>query len=164
MEQTLTINCPEGKKAIYNEYNQTVYFVDIEPIRSKSWEEFCKNHSDVSNNEWCIDCKRGYSEPYGINGVKRTIFNKALLATKEDAEGILALIQLTRLHDEWIGDWKPDWRSITQRKYCILFYAESINITSTCLPHRLLTFPTKEMAREFLNYFRDLINKAKKFI
>lgn len=74
-------------------------------MRSKSWDEFCKNHSIVSNTEWCIAgsiltpaCKEIKSREAAFNQAK------GYLSNKEDAEDILSLIQLTSLHDEWVGD------------------------------------------------------------
>lgn len=167
MEQTIKINVPEGKIARYNEETQTIEFVDKEPIRSKSWEEFCKNHP-FQKTEWYVS-SYGTIETYETieemsyipNEDKRTnVFSNAL-ETKEDAEGIIALIQLTRLHDEWVGDWKPvidtPFSSITCSKYNGELFIE-------CNNHRLLIFPTLDMAIEFKNCFKYLLLKAKKFI
>lgn len=81
-----------------------------------------------------------------------------MLETREDAEGILALIQLTRLHDEWLPN---DY----EQNVCIIQRADNqIDISTHFYNKKLLTFPTKEMAAEFLECFRDLIEKARKFI
>ena len=127
MEQIIKIEVPEGKKAVYNESTKTIEFVDIEPIRSKSWEEFCKNHPNVSHEEWCLDNQRGYIAHYGIKGCKRNNTHKTLIATKEDAEGILALVQLTRLYDEWVGDWKPVYNDVS-------FIGQSLVIDENTFP------------------------------
>lgn len=160
MEQTITINVPEGKKPIYNESTQTVSFVDIKPIRSKSWEEFCKNHTECKG-EYYISSSSAINELNNhYNRTDLTCNNS--LATKEDAEGILALIQLTRLYDEWVGDWKPNYKG--EWIYSISYYQNYIDILNNRFQHVLLSFPTKDMAQDFLNCFKDLIEKAKRFI
>lgn len=81
------------------------------------------------------------------------------MASKEDAEGILALIMLTRLHDEWVGDWKPNGRYSS-----ICVYEQKITIEDWVDTQFLLSFPTRKMAEEFLNCFNNMIEKARKFI
>lgn len=153
MKQIIKIDVPAGKKAVYDEATQTIKFVDIEPVRSKSWEEFCKNHPNAGN-EWYIDSDGDVKK---VNDYRR--FHKNNFATREDAEGILALIQLTRLHDEWVGNWKPttDW-------YSICVYDKEIEVQRWISSQFLLSFPTEKMAKEFLDCFKDLIIKAKRFI
>ena len=90
-----------------------------------------------------------------------------LFETKEDAEGILALIQLTRLHDEWVGDWQPNLDKSSQilAGYSVAYKGYmGFGIINNFYIHSLLCFPTQEMAQEFLDCFKDLIEKAKRFI
>lgn len=162
MKQTITIDIDvrDGYELKFNPETRTVEEVKKEPIRSKSWEEFCNNHEVteeeyyISSNSQIIKCKEDHRHSYDTNN----------LGSKEDAEGILALIQLTRLHDEWVGDWEPDWSDFYNSKYAIYPYAKQIQVVCVTTSYNLLSFPTKEMAEEFLGYFGDLIEKAKKFI
>lgn len=85
-------------------------------------------------------------------------------ATKEDAEGIIALIQLTRLHDEWVGDWKPDFPSRNCFQCSIMYIKDIISVQYNTHRNRLLTFPNYDLAAEFKDCFKDLLEKAKKFI
>ena len=66
------------------------------------------------------------------------------------SKGILALIQLTRLHDEWVGDWK-------HKKGCIVYSITNnpLNYIEVLCCHNfhLLEFPKEDMANEFLNCF-----------
>lgn len=153
MEQVIKINVPEGKKAVYNETTQVIEFVNTEPIRSRSWEEFCKNHPD-SESEYSI------SSATTSNIINRSIINrtnKCWLETRDDAEGILALIQLTRLHDEWVGD----KRKISYNSIYWDYESNEFRISNN---FHHLWFPNYRMAEEFLDCFRDLIEKAKRFI
>ena len=167
MKQTITIEIPEGKtykQTTDKNGNITIQYVDKESVRSKSWEEFCKNHPIKSNTEWCINGSI-ITPVYAEIKSRESTFNQAkgYLSTKEDAEGILALIQLIRLHDEWVGDWKPNWD--VGLKYCINYWCEGmLGVRVFYTSHKLLCFPIEEMAKEFLECFKDLIEKAKKFI
>lgn len=168
-EQTIKINVPDGKKVVYDEKTQTIEFVDIKPIKSKSWEEFCNNHPQISYEYYLQQSVTMVIPPttetrINFRHISHGEQSKCLLKTKEDAEGILALIQLTRLHDEWIGDWMPNYCDDKTKKWHIYFFSDEIDIAWSHEQKRFLVFPSKEMAKEFLDCFRDLIQKAKKFI
>lgn len=161
MEQIIKINVPDGKDVIYNEQTHTIEFVDKKPPRSKTWEEFVKNNPRILDTEHYISSK-GACETF-CGGNDRTLDDKCYLNNKEDAEGIAALIQLTRLHDEWVGNWKPDYTDSTE-KWNIYFLRDNLEISWSNSGKRFLTFPTRGVAKEFLDCFRDLIETAKKFI
>ena len=168
-KQTITINIDvrDGYELKYNSETRTVEEVIKEPIRSKSWEEFCKNHPQISYEYFLQQSQTMVIPPttetrMNFRHTSHGEQSKCLLETKEDAEGIIALIQLTRLHDEWVGDWKiynnGAYYSITHDRVNLEnFVIEYCNL-------RLLSFPTKEMAEEFLDCFKDLIKRAKRFI
>lgn len=168
MENEIKIKVPEGKKAVQNVDTNgdiVIKFEDAEPIRSKSWEEFCKKHS-VVENEWYISSNACISGPTSGPNNRDVVNDANFLETKEDAEGILALIQLTRLHDEWINGWEPKWgEGNSEMKYFITISRYKTITIESCwdYPHFLI-FPTEEMAKEFLNCFEPLLEKAKKFI
>lgn len=159
-KQTITIDIDvrDGYELKYNLETRTIKEVKKEPTRSKSWEEFCRHNPKIQGEYYLTSTGN-------INTV--TTYNSRVyantLVTKEDVEGILALIQLTRLHDEWVGDWKPiggkDHYAITynleRKEFVTETWWSTLNI---------LSFPTKEMALEFFVCFKDLIYKAKRFI
>lgn len=155
MKQTLTIELEvrEGYKLQYNPETQTITEVKVEKNRSKSWKEFCKNNPGVIN-EWFITSDGEVIATCSCRCGRNTINN---LATKEDAEGILALIQLTRLHDEWVEAGEQ-----TEVSIYVDIYGNPM--VSDRKHQHLLDFPTKEMAYEFFSCFRDLIFKAKRFL
>jgi hypothetical protein len=106
-----------------------------------------------------------------INNVKDSICrdyidDRNLLATKEDAEAFLALIQLKRLRDQWWEslNWKPDYTNDKITKYSIKLINNKIKIDYCYTLNSFLSFPTREIAKEFLNCFKDLIEKAKELI
>lgn len=156
---TIEVDVRDGYELKYNPETRTIEEVKTEPIRSKSWEDFCKNHKYV-DKEWYID---NCGNIASVNGSRKCLNN---LSTREDAEGILALIQLTRLHDEWVDGWVPNWETSPNysNRYVITHIYKTFAIDEDCHDYRLLAFPTTEMAEEFLTCFEDLIEKAKKFI
>lgn len=157
--QEIKISVPEGKKAVYNEALQTIKFVDAERVRSKTWDEFCQNHPNV-DNEYAIAFSCYEYASNIVNGKENKRKDKCWLETKEDTEGILAIIQLKRLHDEWVGKYDHRYFAVVRDK--------DDNITLIC--HTLerersfLSFPTIEMATEFMTCFKDLIEQAKMFL
>ena len=164
MEKQITINIPEGKEIkqeVDKDGNITIKFVDKVITRSKSWEEYCKNHPNIEE-EWVTDGRGIIFQQK--EGCKRVVYPECL-ETKEDAEGILSLIQLTRLHDEWVGDWKIDkFKSFWCISTCTI-WDNATNIYEEKEPTtRFLAFPSKEMASEFDECFEDLLDKARRFI
>lgn len=156
MEQTIKINVPEGKKAVYNENTQTIEFVDLP--KSKSWKEFCINHPSTKGEYYITSNSTIHRVACGYRDQNNTSNN--CLVSVEDAEAILALIQLTRLHDEWVEG--SDYKKYDEKAY---IYIEN-DTPHVCvgINHHFLDFPTSKMAREFLDCFKELIIKAKKYL
>lgn len=165
MKQTITIEVPEGKtykQTTDNDGNIIIQYIDKEPVRSKSWNEFCKNHPEVKNEYFITFDGRIAS----TSNYPRYPNN---FANVEDAEGIFALIQLTRLHDEWVGDWSIcETGKANNYWYAVRTYIDdnklSVIVMQYYKNYYLLSFPTYGMAKEFLECFKDLIEKAKRFI
>ena len=96
----------------------------------RSWEEFCKQGNPTTS--W------RYSIP-----------------TKYEA-----LYQLEQLRNCWRQGWKPNWLEGNVQKHVIQKWRDKISIEITYVTHSFLSFPTYEMAEEFLKCFKDLIEKA----
>lgn len=166
MKQNITIevDVKEGYELKFNPETMTIEQIKKKPIRSKSWEEFCKNHPPFIREFYIGSDSKPYPFiPFSIRK-RDPETDKCLLEKTEDVEGIVALIQLKRLHDEWVGDWKPNWSCDYTTKYVILYSSNECQVLHSWNTSRLLSFPTKEMADEFLTCFEDLIEKAKRFI
>ena len=73
-----------------------------------------------------------------------------------------ALFKLEQLRDCWRQGWEPIWDC--SEKWCIRLWGNELGVGVATHIARFLTFPTNEMAREFLECFRDLIEKAKDLI
>lgn len=86
----ITDNCE-----LIKEDNTT--FKIITEREPKTWEEFCDTVPII--DEYYID---QFSEVSSINSdIRNSIDNRTLCATREEAEAIVALIQLRRLKVEW---------------------------------------------------------------
>lgn len=127
----------------------------------KTWEEWVKLNSTVKN-EFYINTL-SMVEVQNNSG-DRSKYNYNNLSSKEDAEGLLALIKLKRLRDCYNDGWVPRWEDGNEPKFCIEFKENKI-INSSCYNcNNFLAFRTKWLRDKFLNNFRDLIEKAKMWL
>lgn len=128
--------------------------------RPRSWEEYCKNHKGdfyyISSDSKIVGL--GYDpgrSPLDVDTGKNVLPNKEL------AEAFLAMMQLMSLRQAWIGNWQPDWSDQCLNKYCIVGVNCNFEVYTISKSRYALSFPTKEMATEFLGCFRDLLEQAK---
>jgi hypothetical protein len=130
----------------------------------KTWEEFCKR-AKIKEGESYIDCSEQDtievdSDNVGIDRDSR--MDKNLCTSKPEAKAFLALMQLRQLRKAYVKDWEPDWNNNKQWKACILYHGTDFMLTyfrDAC--SRPLSFPTQELAEQFLNNFKDLLEIAK---
>lgn len=127
--------------------------------QSRSWEEFCERYP-IKNGE-------AYISPDSVvltfkgETFRNAELDKCVCTSKEEAEAFCALMQLRQLRKAWVGDWKPD----THYSFSIIVYHigqhKIIVEIGNWLFNYPLTFPTPEMAKDFLNCFKDLCETAK---
>lgn len=124
----------------------------------RSWEEFCKRFplkkSEAYISSYSTICMAEYT--CSRNGSE----GKNWCTSKEEAEAFLALMQLRQLRKAWVGNWDYE---ISSRNYIpsIVYVKESGIIITESIHNNVLSFPTKEMAEEFLTCFKDLCETAK---
>lgn len=160
MKQTIEIEVPEGKKAVWKD--NKVVFEDIKPPLPKTWEEFCEQNR-VKKSEYYIN-EYGCVTECGV-GERHKIYDRDLLPNRKAAEQHLALMQLHQLRDCYRQGWIPNWgngskKYAIERVYNCLDDKTELKIYEYVNISLFLIFPTLEMAREFLNNFRDLIEQA----
>ena len=154
MKQTIEIEVPDGKKAVWKD--NKVVFEDIKPQLPKTWEEFCENYSR-KKDECYIDMSCQIVRlVYEIDRDKDS--DKNILPSKQTAEAHLALMQLHQLRDCYRQGWVPAL-SNNKLKFCINQNPD-YNITAYYDTSKFLSFSTYEIAEEFLNNFKDLIEQA----
>jgi hypothetical protein len=160
MKQTIEIEVPEGKKAIWKDGK--VVFEDIKPKLPKNWKEFCDNNP-IKMSEFYISSTgeianfKAYDFEYAD---KRPWGETNFLPSKQDAEAHLALMQLHQLRDCYRQGWVPNWYNSLQEKYCIAHYNSYYGVEYSETAPYFLAFQSEEIAEEFMRNFRDLIEKA----
>ena len=158
MKQTIEIEVPEGKKAVWK--NNTIVFEDIKQELPKTWEEYCEKYP-IDPKEVYLDPKGQITELLIIDPCKRDPnSNKHFLASKEDAKAHLALMQLHRLRDCYRQGWVPDLKLEKPDKFCIIKNSDFFTIYQYSFRSCFLSFQTLELAQQFLDNFRDLIKEA----
>ncbi len=62
------------------------------------------------------------------------------------------------------GPWKPDWKHLNRKSYCIYNSKNNIVKNVTYGENKILAFPTEEMRDTFYENFKDLIESCKELL
>lgn len=164
----LKITIPENHEIDWQESaKQEKIVFKKKDSKPRSWEEYCKQQQTNNkpgyylNGESCRIQETSWDACYMQNEWKN------VLPSEELAEAFLAMMQLISLRQAWIGNWKPDWnsREPCDVKYCITGKGSSdFEIEFLSIIRATLSFPTKEMAEDFMNCFKDLLEVARPLI
>ena len=126
----------------------------------KTWEEFCKNYK-VQKDEYFISSN---STIEGVlSNIRLPCKDSNLLPNKQAAEAHLALMQLHQLRDCYRQGWIPNISDDCNKygiKWNFLSLKEEPIVVWCNHDPRFLSFPTYDMASEFLTNFRELIKQA----
>ena len=156
MKQTIEIEVPNGKKAIWKD--SKIIFEDIKSQLPKTWEEFCEQNP-IKKTEKYIDLNSEIDIAV-ISPVKREFEkDKNILPSKEAAEAHLALMQLHQLRDCYRQGWIPDL-TIPESIFAIFCTKGKYSVEEFIYSSEFLSFQSKKIAQEFLNNFRELIEEA----
>ena len=151
-EKKLKINIPEGyeidkEKSTFEE----IVFKKVEdPFAKlpKTWEKYCKQTKD---------CESYFHTRYPEPCIKKSPSFDGVyceFSTEERAKQYVALGKLLQLRDYWV-------KGYNEFRYALFGTKDSISLYGysgfSAYP---LSFPTKEMAKEFKNCFEDLIKEA----
>jgi hypothetical protein len=142
--------------ALYKEYEK-------QNELPKTWEEFCEKYYLKGDEAFITSTSE-------LNTVRESFGrrfrlceeNKNLCISEKEAEAFLALMQLRQLRKAYVKDWEPDWNNTKQYKACIMYNGTDFFLTyfkDVC--SRPLSFPTCELAQQFLTNFKDLLEIAK---
>ena len=123
--------------------------------RPRSWNEYAKQMGGKRGYYITMNSRISYTDGFFDNEC-----DKNTLPTIELAEAFLAYMQVMSLYKAWIGEWEPDWLS-DQPKFCIEIYVNHLTVGENYNIKSGLPFPSYELAKDFLNTFRDLIEKTK---
>lgn len=129
----------------------------------RTWEEFCERYplrvkeAYINSSSKPITIGDYIGRRYRISDNDRN-----LCTSKQEAEAFIALMQLRQLRKAYVKDWEPDWNNNKQYKACIMYNGTDFIIAYfKDLCSRSLSFPTQELAKQFLTYFKDLLEIAK---
>ena len=154
MKQTIEIEVPDGKKAVWKD--NKVVFEDIKPQFPKTWEEFCEQNM-IKKSEYYLNPSSCILE---LRDYKREVFSdRNVLPTRQAAEAHLALMQLHQLRDCYREGWEPNWNNDCN-KYIIVKNRDKYVVFGGSWTNQFLSFQDRERAEEFLTNFRELIEKA----
>ena len=82
--------------------------------------------------------------------------------SESEGQAFLALMQLRQLRKCYVGNWEPDWNNNKQYKACIMYNGiDFVTVYYKDLCSRPLSFPTHELATQFLTNFKNLLEIAK---
>ena len=154
MKQTIEIEVPDGKIAIWKD--NKVVFEDIKPQFPKTWEEFCEQNA-IKRSECYLDTSSCIIDMW--DGKRDISSDRNVLPNKQATEAHLALMQLHQLRDCYRQGWIPteDKASFGITKRII---DNCLSIDRFMYYSMFLSFPTREIAEEFLTNFHDLIEQA----
>ena len=134
-QELLTLN---GKEYLLDiEQAEQLGLLKEKDSRVKSWEEFQDKYSYPNLH-------RTSAQLYG-----------------EETTALAAFSKLLKLRRDWIGKWEHDWSIRDQSSGMIVVNHNRLTIGAAYTVSHPLTFPTQQMAKEFLETFHDLIEEAK---
>ena len=122
--------------------------------RVRSWEEFKEKYYN----------KFGYFQTNTITRKAPSPISDGDQLTTHESKAMSAFSKLIKLRRDWIGEWEPDWTAYTTCKFVIGYVNDAIVVNTRNTTARNLSFPTEQMARDFRETFRDLIEEAKTLI
>ena len=133
-----------------NKEYQKWYNSDSKPT---SWKEYCEQHH-VQETDWFIadNCRI-------IPLVRKRVRNPYTdinVMPKEHCEAFLAYMKLFQLRNAWVKDCDD-----ANMNYRIMTSDGKIDILCCYIPKTGLSFPTQEMAADFQDIFKDLLEVAK---
>ena len=158
MKQTIEIEVPDGKKAVWKD--NKIVFEDIKPPLPKTWKEFCKNYP-CKKEECFLGIGSNICQLYTEdNKFRCKDEDRNILPSELAAEQHLALMQLHQLRDCYRQGWTPNWNNSIQNKYIIYNLEGKFAISLYYCHSHFLAFQNEKRAEEFLNNFKDLIEQA----
>ena len=148
----LKINIPEGYEIDReNSTFEEIVFKKVEdPLAKlpKTWEEYCKQTKDYVSYFW--------SSSSSPNSIIKSWFEGSYneFMTEERVRQYVTLGKLLQLRDYWV-------KGYSEFRYALFGTKDGISLCDCSgFSAFSLTFPTKEMAKEFKDCFEDLIKQA----
>lgn len=153
MEKEIRINIPEGyDDVVFDNETKTVKFIKKEKEYIKSWKDYCDKYHYVHERvgSWAVR-------------VEYVADNALDVMTGRDRAQMEIFARLRLIYFDWVQGWKPDGK----RGFAAIYYNLPkgfetangfVNVT------RPFMFPTEEMAKKFLETFKDMLEDVKELI
>lgn len=119
-----------------------------------SWEEYCEQNP-IKLEEYYID-EGSVGKASPREGSRGRCVGDVNVMPKDLCEAFLAYMKLIQLRNAWVKD-------CDKTTCCYKIESERVGIASKLRPyfHNGLSFPTRAMADEFIETFKDLLEVAK---
>ena len=117
----------------------------------RTWDEYCIKHGEVGDK-----IKASLNTAY-------TMINKYTFSDYKQTEAHIAMMKLHLLRDEYRNGWLPCFGDNSQKygiKWNMIAGKTRLVIAQHTYDSDSLSFPTYELAEEFLTNFRELIEEA----
>ena len=161
----LKIQIPDGYEIDKEKSTfEKIVFKKKEVNKPRNWEEYCRLQKNSSAVGYFINSYCDVSEKEWATFYEATNEWRYIIPSKELAEAFIAMMQLMSLRQAWIGDWKPDWSCGYSSNYCVVGAGDRFDVCILGKCRYALSFPTEEMAIDFINCFKDLLEIAKPLI
>ena len=145
MEKELKIDVPQGYEIDRQKSTfEKIVFKKI-PEKPKTWEDYCSlmEGKTIHYPDYYYIILRSFQDAYNM------------FETEERARQFIALGKILQLRDYWV-------KGYSEFRYAL--YGDCLDRIAICdwldNVHYPLTFPTKEMAKEFKDCFSELIKQA----
>lgn len=155
MEKEIKITIPEGYvDAVFDPETKTVKFIKSNEYRT--WKEFCDNAElkDPLMSRSYVSVDALYDYKAGDTYIKP----------------IDALSKLLMLRKSWVGDWECEDLDVDDN-WCIVRDFDYNSCDNSCIfvirdstNENVFSFPTEDMAKEFLECFKELFKEAEDLI
>lgn len=125
----------------------------------KTWEEALHNFEGTT--VWYIDNESEIQSGGLITDSvedRKSLSN--IIASREEARAFRSLMKLRLIRKAWVGDFDATSEEY-EAKYEIKLFANEFRVEYTVLGRSLLSFPTKEMAEQFLDLFEHLLDETR---
>ena len=153
----LKIQIPDGYEIDKEKSTfEKIVFKKKKNTKPRSWEEYLELNTGFDGSG--IDWNCGGVQTTGLHHRGKAIVPTHL------AQPFIAMMQLMSLRQAWIGDWKPDWSSGYSSNYCVVGTGDRFDVCILGKCRYALSFPTIEMAKDFMDCFKDLLEIAKPLI
>ena len=117
----------------------------------KTWDEYCAKHGDMG-----VIIKASLGTAY-------VALNKHVFSDYKQTQAYIAKMKLHLLRDEYRNGWKPNWCDNNDKygiKWNLSARKKELTVAWCKYNPIFFSFPTDEIASEFLTNFRELIEEA----